>query len=57
MLDRGVLEQLEQDVRDGECLASQLTQLECILLSLYRKMSQSDQEHIHRIAEMMAQTD
>lgn len=57
MLDRGVLEQLEQDVRDGVCFASQLTQLECILLSLYRKMSQSDQEHIHRIAEMMAQTD
>ena len=57
MLDRGVLEQLEQDVRDGECFASQLTQLECILLSLYRKMSQSDQEHIHRIAEVMAQTD
>jgi len=56
MLDRGVLEQLEQDVRDGESAASQLTQLECILLSLYRKMSQADQSHILRIAEMMAQT-
>lgn len=57
MLDRGVLEQLEQEVRDGESAASQLTQLECILLSLYRKMSQADQSHILRIAEMMAQTD
>ncbi len=57
MLDRGVLEQLEQDVRDRECSASQLTQLECILLSMYRRMSESDQSHIYRIAEMMAQTD
>lgn len=57
MLDRGVLEQLEQDVRAVESAASQLTQLECILLSLYRKMSQTDQSHILRIAEMMAQMD
>lgn len=57
MLDRGVLEQLEQDVRDKECSSSQLTQLECILLSTYRKMSEADQSHLRRLAEMMADTE
>jgi hypothetical protein len=57
MSDRGVLEKLEQDVRDRECPAHQLTQLECILLSRYRKMSEADQRYLHRLAEMMAWTD
>jgi len=57
MLDRGVFEQLEQDVRDRECSAPQLTQLECILLGMYRKMSETDQSHLRRLAEMMAQED
>lgn len=57
MLDRGVFEQLEQDVRDSECSAPQLTQLECILLGMYRKMSETDQSHLRRLAEMMAQED
>ena len=54
MLDRGVFEQLEQDVRNRECSKPQLTQLECILLSKYRKMSEADQSHLRRVAEMMA---
>lgn len=54
MLDRGVLKQLEQDVRNRECSNPQLTQLECILLSKYRKMSEADQSHLRRVAEMMA---
>lgn len=57
MLDRGALEQFEQDVRSKEPSSLQLTQLERILLSMYRKMSETDQKHLHRIAEMMAQTD
>jgi hypothetical protein len=57
MLDRGVLEQLEQDVRDRECSAPQLTQLECILLGMYRKMSETDKSHLRRLAEMMADTE
>jgi hypothetical protein len=57
MLDRGVLEQLEQDVRDRECSAPQLTQLECILLGMYRKMSEADKNHLRRLAEMMADTE
>ncbi|MNH76731.1 hypothetical protein D3C73_290120 [compost metagenome] len=57
MLDRGVLEQLEQDVRDRECSAPQLTQLECILLGMYRKMSEADKSHLRRLAEMMADTE
>lgn len=57
MLDRGALEQFEQDVRSKEPSSLQLTQLERILLSMYRKMSETDQSHLHRIAEMMAQTD
>ncbi|SIR44348.1 hypothetical protein [Pseudomonas sp. A214] len=57
MLDRGALEQFEQDVREKEPSNFQLTQLERILLSMYRKMSETDQNHLRRIAEMMAQTD
>ncbi|MBC3774736.1 hypothetical protein [Pseudomonas sp. SWRI99] len=56
MLDRGVLEQLEQDVQESKA-AQHLTQMECILLSMYRRMSEADQSHLRRIAEMMAQTD
>jgi len=56
MLDRGALEQFEQDVRSKEPSSLQLTQLERILLSMYRKMSETDQNHLRRIAEMMAQT-
>lgn len=57
MLDRGALEQFEQDVREKEPSNFQLTQLERILLRMYRKMSETDQNHLRRIAEMMAQTD
>lgn len=57
MLDRGVLEQLEQDVRDSECSASELTQQECVLLCMYRKMSDVDKSHLRRLAEMMASSD
>lgn len=56
MLDRGALEQFEQDVRSKEPSSLQLTQLERILLSMYRKMSETDQNHLRRIAEMMAKT-
>lgn len=57
MLDRGALEQFEQDVREREPSNLRLTQLERILLSMYRKMSETDQNHLRRIAQMMAQTD
>lgn len=57
MLDRVYLEQLEQDVREGDCSAPQLNQLECFLLGMYRKMSEADQSHLRRLAEMMASTD
>lgn len=56
MLDRGVLEELEQDVRKKDCNTPQLTQLECILLCMYRGMSETDQNHLRRLAEMMTQT-
>lgn len=57
MLDRGALELFEQDVREKEPSNLQLTQLERILLSMYRRMSETDQNHLRRIAQMMAQTD
>jgi hypothetical protein len=33
-----------------------LTKLECILLSRYRQMSETDQGHLRRLAEMLTRT-
>lgn len=56
MLDRGVLEKLEQDALGKNCTTPELTKLECILLSRYRQMSETDQGHLRRLAEMLTRT-
>ncbi|MBD8597058.1 hypothetical protein [Pseudomonas sp. CFBP 8772] len=56
MLDRGVLEKLEQDARNNDCPDLKLTQLEYLLLQRYRLMSETDQAHLQRLAEMLART-
>lgn len=56
MLDRGVLERLEQDARNNDCPDLKLTQLEYVLLQRYRQMSETDQAHLQRLAEMLTRT-
>jgi hypothetical protein len=56
MLDRGVLKRLEQDAPSSDCTNPQLTKLECMLLHRYRQMSETDREHLRRLAEMLTRT-
>lgn len=56
MLDRGVLEKLEQDARNNDSPDLKLTQLEYLLLQRYRQMSETDQAHLQRLAEMLTRT-
>ncbi|MFP3922800.1 hypothetical protein [Pseudomonas sp. W5-36] len=56
MLDRGVLERLEQDARNNDCPDLKLTQLEQALLQRYRQMSETDQAYLQRLAEMLTRT-